>query len=401
MDALTGAISNWWQQRGEYDFVDIVADDGAAVPTLWRSCLKLVQASSLAFQMAQAADNTRPQTGKSAHEPSSRPLAVEEEEEEEDGGVGEEEKGEADPSAVVGQESGQVEKSGDEVAQGDEEQQEQKEKKRREKDKKKQREKDKERVSSKHASSSRSHAPVAAGAGKDKRLKMLHTNDSAMRKAIHALRNRIFPPPSSDTALPAWKRHLATCPGCLANADTRTSALTSLGHAEHRDTPVPQEGGPAALEDSVEFPVPGFQEPGQGGEVGEAAAMASRSADGAAKAEVDGAPVDGSMQLNDDLQMQASGEDEAARPDALQSGDGDRDVKDANGVERTPHSAAAKGGLALEERGGEMIEPHTYRVEDLRVRMASWHGQAEDVYEQDVPTETCIHGHGKCSRCTF
>jgi hypothetical protein len=52
MDALSTAIANWCHQNNEYEFVDIESEDDL-VPTLWRKCMRLIQAAYFAFQRAR------------------------------------------------------------------------------------------------------------------------------------------------------------------------------------------------------------------------------------------------------------------------------------------------------------------------------------------------------------
>ena len=55
IDAITKTIQSWWQQQDKsYDFVYITADEGVTIPPLYKKILQLIQMAALAYNKAQS-----------------------------------------------------------------------------------------------------------------------------------------------------------------------------------------------------------------------------------------------------------------------------------------------------------------------------------------------------------
>jgi len=387
MDALTSAIKNWWHQNNDYEFVDIEADEGVAVPSLWRSCLRLVQASSLAFQSAQARPSIRPQTGQSDlfEDGEEDEVVVEEDvlEEEEEKARDAEEVVELRCDVIEAEIPGEAP-----VAEVKDEQLEHKEKKRRDKDKDKDRDKDKkkhrhkDKATESASTAHQSQVPQGTGVDKadEKRIKILHTNNSAIWEAVQTIEQRFFPPASIQ--------HLATCPGCLAHSIPPAAAVAVVAEtAEEGDAPAPHQNAFIAGKDGLAASL------GQGGdrESGEAVPAAAESAvEMKADESAVGAP-------DDSLGAQVSDHPEGMVSSPAEDGENsvgvlDSDIRNGGGQDSDQVAAEAED---IHQREAQRQTAHTYVVETLKARMADWQDQPEHGDTRDAPTETCIHGHGK------
>ena len=241
MDALTQAITNLWRTENAFDFVDISVDTGVILPPLWGKCMKLVQAASLAFHLAKTSTGgRRPETAETSantdDNTDSRPQTAgiqieafddEQRELEEKpvapgGQMAAEDKDELEKKAQSAREDKERRKQAalDKKKREEHAERERKERRKQEKEKKTNR----SRLGTAQSHTSSGTVDSESTNSKDGLVKILHTNDSAMRKSVHELRDILARPVSNPAALPvahACDRidtNRATCPGCLAAA---------------------------------------------------------------------------------------------------------------------------------------------------------------------------------------